>query len=226
MKVKVIIPVLIVILISVIFIWAEYQKNSNIKLDTVEIRDYQGQKLSSVNDFRENSIKGTQNINISEYQLEVTGMVQNPRNYTYQDVISHPNYEKVVTLYCVEGWDVTILWKGILVYDLIKEVQPLPGSKVVIFYAYDNYSTSFPLEYIRDNNILLAYKMNNATLPPERGYPFQLVAESKWGYKWIKWVTKIEITNKTDYKGYWESRGYSNIGNLSENYLEQLVNEQ
>jgi len=189
------------------------------KLDTVEVRDYQGQKLSSVNDFIENSIKGPQYINITDYRLEVTGTVQNPRNYTYQDVIGRPNYEKVVTLYCVDGWDVTILWKGILVYDLIKEAQPLPGSNVVIFHAYDNYSTSLPLEYLRGNQILLAYKMNNVTLPPERGYPFQLVAESSWGYKWIKWVTKIEISNNTDYQGYWEGRGYSKIGSLNEPFL-------
>ena len=42
-----------------------------------------------------------------------------------------------------------------------------------------------------DNNIMLAYKMNNVTLPAERRYPFELVAEDKWGYKWIKWVEKI-----------------------------------
>ncbi|MGZ7123684.1 MAG: molybdopterin-dependent oxidoreductase [Halobacteriota archaeon] len=189
------------------------------KLDTVEVRDYQGQKLSSVNDFVENSIKGPQYVNITDYRLEVTGMVQGPHNYTYQDVISQPNYEKVVTLYCVDGWDVTILWKGISVYDLINETRPLPGSNAVIFYAYDGYSTSLPLEYLRDNHILLAYKMNNVTLPAARGYPFQLVAESKWGYKWIKWVTKIEISNNTNYKGYWEGKGYSNIGNLDKSFL-------
>ena len=61
---------------------------------------------------------------------------------------------------------------------------------------------------------MIAYKMNNVTLPPERGYPFQLVAESKWGYKWIKWITAIELSNNHDYKGFWESRGYSNSGNL------------
>ncbi|MGZ4928190.1 MAG: molybdopterin-dependent oxidoreductase [Halobacteriota archaeon] len=189
------------------------------KLDTVEVRDYQGQKLSSVNDFVENSIKGPQYVNITDYRLEVTGMVQSPHNYTYQDVISQPNYEKVVTLYCVDGWDVTILWKGISVYDLINETRPLPGSNAVIFYAYDGYSTSLPLEYLRDNHILLAYKINNVTLPAARGYPFQLVAESKWGYKWIKWVTKIEISNNTNYKGYWEGKGYSNIGNLDKSFL-------
>jgi DMSO/TMAO reductase YedYZ molybdopterin-dependent catalytic subunit len=61
---------------------------------------------------------------------------------------------------------------------------------------------------------LLAYKINNLTLPPERGFPFQLVAEDKWGYKWIKWVTSIELSNDTNYKGFWEKQGYSNKGDF------------
>ena len=219
MKRKVIILALIVLVISVTFIWAEIQRTQTVKLSGVEVRNYQGQKLSSVNDFRENSINGPQYINTSDYHLEVTGMVQNPRNYTYQEVIDHQNYEKVVKLDCVEGWDVTILWQGILISDLLQEAKPLPGAKVVIFYAYDNYSTSFPIDYLQNNQIIMAYKMNNVTIPPERGYPFMLVAQSKWGYKWIKWITKIEVSNNTSYQGYWESRGYSDSGDLNQNYL-------
>jgi DMSO/TMAO reductase YedYZ molybdopterin-dependent catalytic subunit len=66
-----------------------------------------------------------------------------------------------------------------------------------------------------NNDILLAYKMNNVTLPPERGFPFQVVAEDKWGYKWVKWVTKIEISGDPNYKGYWESNGYDNNGDIT-----------
>lgn len=188
-------------------------------LDSVEVKNYKGEKLSSVNDFRENSIKGPQNVNISNYTLQITGKVQNPQNLTYKEVINRKNYEKVVTLDCVEGWSVTILWRGILVSELINESKPTPDGKTVIFYAVDGYSTSFPLDYLQKNNILMAYKMNNVTIPPERGFPFQLVAESKWGYKWIKWINKIEISNDTNYKGYWESRGYSNSGNLNESFI-------
>ncbi|MCK9151708.1 molybdopterin-dependent oxidoreductase [Methanobacterium alcaliphilum] len=187
-------------------------------LDSVQVKEYDGQKLSSVNDFRENSIKGPQNVTISNYTLQITGMVKNPKNFTYNQIIQHKNYEKVVTLNCVEGWSATILWRGVLVKDLINETDPSPNANTVIFYAVDGYSTSFPLNYIHDNNILLAYKMNNATLLPERGFPFQLVAESKWGYKWIKWINKIELSNDTNYKGYWESRGFSNSGNLNESF--------
>ncbi len=217
---KIVIIMVVVIVAAIIFVAAEYQKESStVKLSGVEVKDYQGQKLSSVNDFRENSIKGPQYINMSSYHLEVTGLVQNPRNYTYDEVLNNTAYQKVVELDCVEGWDVKILWQGVLISDLLKNAKPLPTGTTVIFYAYDNYTTSFPIEYLYDKQILLAYKMNNVTIPPERGYPFMVVAESKWGYKWIKWVTKIEVSNNTSYQGYWESRGYSNTGDLSQNFL-------
>ena len=61
----------------------------------------------------------------------------------------------------------------------------------------------------------MASKMNGVVLPPERGFPFQLVAEQKWGYKWIKWITKIELSSDTNYKGFWESRGYNDNGDLN-----------
>ena len=80
----------------------------------------------------------------------------------------------------------------------------------MIFRCADGYSTSLPLDYVVDRDILLAYKMNGVDLPPERGYPFQVVAEDKWGYKWAKWVTAIEVSNDTDFRGYWEQRGYDN----------------
>jgi DMSO/TMAO reductase YedYZ molybdopterin-dependent catalytic subunit len=216
---KIVVLLVILVAAGVVFAAAELQKDKTVKLSGVEVKNYQGQKLSSVNDFRENSIKGPQYINMSTYHLEVTGLVQNPRNYTYDEVLNHTSYQKVVTLDCVEGWDVTILWQGILISDILKDVKPLPSGTTVIFTAADNYTTSFPIDYLYNRQILLAYKMNNVTIPPERGFPFMVVAESRWGYKWIKWVTKIEVSNNTDYKGYWESRGYSNIGDLNQSFL-------
>jgi len=192
------------------------------ELEPVEIREYEGEKLSSVDDFRENSIKGPQSIDIETYQLEITGLVENPRSYTYDEVIEdYKHYKKVVTLDCVEGWSVNILWEGVLVRELIAESSPLPNTKVVIFHAYDGYTTSFPLDYIMNHDILMAYMMNEITIPPERGFPFQLVAESKWGYKWIKWITEIELSDDVNYRGYWESRGYSNTGDLDEGFFEE-----
>ena len=190
------------------------------ELKPTEIRQYEGEKLSSIDDFRENSIKGPQDIDMEGYQLKITGLVENTANYTYDEVINHyKHYKKLVTLNCVEGWSVDILWEGILVKELIAKSRPLLDTKIVIFHAYDGYTTSFPFEYIMNNDILMAYRMNEVDIPPERGHPFQLVAESKWGYKWIKWITEIELSDDVDYKGYWESRGYSDTGDLDKDFF-------
>ncbi len=191
------------------------------ELEAVEIREYQGERLSSVNDFRENSIKGPQYIDIEDYRLNITGLVDNPQTYTYDEVVSKNQlYKKVVTLDCVEGWSATILWEGPLVRGLLEEAGPQADARIVIFHAQDGYTTSMPIEYITDNDIIIAYKMNDIALPVERGFPFQLVAESKWGYKWIKWITEIELSDDVDYEGYWESRGYSNSGDLDEGFFD------
>jgi len=184
---------------------------------SVEIRSYQGQDLSAIANVPENAINGTQYINTTDYRLTVTGLVANTTVSTYSEVLdSHEHYEKVVTLNCVEGWSATILWEGVRVSDLIRDAGINPQANTVIFHATDGYTTSFPLSYVMDNNIILADKMNNVTLDPEHGYPFRLVAEDKWGYKWIKWVNEIELSDNPDYLGYWEQRGYSNSGNLNE----------
>jgi len=192
----------------------------NFELDAVELREYQGKPLSSIYDFRENSIKGPQYLKRENYRLLVSGLVNNTYTLTYDEIITSFNStKKVITLFCVEGWEVKILWEGVMVKELLELAQPLPEAKTIIFYAYDGYATSFPMEYIIDNKIIMAYKINNVTIPPERGFPFQLVAESKWGYKWIKWITSIEISDNTNYRGYWESRGYSNNANINKNFF-------
>jgi DMSO/TMAO reductase YedYZ molybdopterin-dependent catalytic subunit len=189
-------------------------------LPGTEVREYEGEDLSSINDFRENSILGPQYIDIDNYRLQITGLAQNLTSYSYPEIINgFSNYDKVVELNCVEGWSVKILWEGIRVKDILDKAGPKPEAKVVIFHAYDGYTTSFPIEYIVNNNILMAYKMNDVTIPPERGFPFELVAESKWGYKWIKWITEIELSDNINYKGYWEERGYSNSGDLEGSYF-------
>jgi len=217
--------VAVIVVAAVIFIIpgisAGQSAGSPTPLAPVEVRSYQGQDLSSINDFRENSIAGPQHVNISTYQLTVTGLTNRTVNYTYDQVLAKfPHYSKVVTLHCVEGWDVTILWEGVQVRDILNNAGIDPRANTVVFTAADGYTTSFPLTYFTQQDILMAYRMNNVTLPAERGYPFQLVAEDKWGYKWIKWIEKIELTDDPSYQGYWEERGYSNSGDLNQSFYQ------
>jgi len=228
MNSRMLVTVLVLAILAIVFVMVVVNpvlqraslSNGTKQLAAVEIRSYQGKDLSSINDFHENSILGPQHINESDYRLTVTGLTKNTTVSTYHEVLdNHQHYTKVVTLFCVEGWDVTLKWDGVLVRDLINEAGVDPRANTVIFHAHDGYTTSFPLSYIMNRDIIMAYAMNNVTLPAERGYPFELVAEDKWGYKWIKWIEKIELSDDPSYKGYWEQRGYSNSGDLNGSYF-------
>jgi DMSO/TMAO reductase YedYZ molybdopterin-dependent catalytic subunit len=132
-------------------------------------------------------------------------------NYTYAEVVDNfQAHEEVVPIICVEGWSATVLWQGVSVSDLLQHAGVSPKANTLIFYAADGYSTALPLSYVEQNNIIIAYKMNNVTLPTQAGFPFILVAQNQYGYKWIKWLTEIDVSNNTGYLGYWESRGYPN----------------
>lgn len=179
-------------------------------LGTIEVGSYKGKQLDKVASEPENSIKGPQHIDPKLYRLTVSGKVKTPLSLTYDEVIAMPSFQKVTTLNCVEGWSKTYLWQGVRVEDLLARAGYDPAAKVVIFTSADGYSTSLPLDYVVGRQILLAYKMNGVVMPPERGFPFQVVAEDRLGYKWAKWVTGIEVSDDANYQGYWEQRGYDN----------------
>jgi DMSO/TMAO reductase YedYZ molybdopterin-dependent catalytic subunit len=129
-------------------------------------------------------------------------------------VLNHTPSKIVVTLNCVEGWSAKILWEGILLADLFDEVKVRPSANTVIFHCADGYTTSMPLQTIVHSHLIIAYKANGVTLTPELGFPFQFVAEDKFGYKWAKWITGIELSDDVNYRGYWEMAGYSNEGDV------------
>ena len=138
-------------------------------------------------------------------------MVNNPINYTYDEVINNFNStQQVATLSCVEGWSITMLWQGVPISELLDQAGASPNATTLIFLASDGYSTSLPISYVNQNNILIAFKMNNVTFTAQTGWPFFLVAKNQYGYKWIEWITEINVSNNSNYLGYWESRGYPN----------------
>lgn len=175
-----------------------------------EIRDYKGVRLDPSIGPRDNSIEGIQRVEMENYVLTVKGMVENETEFTYEEVLEFPHMEKLITLYCVEGWDATILWKGVRITDLLDEAELKPEGKILIFRCYDGYTTSLPLEEILDKDMMLAFSSNGEVLSEPLGYPFIVVAEDKLGYKWARWLVEIEVSDEVDYEGTWERRGYDN----------------
>ena len=175
-----------------------------------EIMEYQGARLDPAVGPRDNSINGVQQVDIETYTLVINGLVDTPQELTYDEVLALPEHERLITLHCVEGWDATILWKGVLLQDLMDLAGVQPEAVTVIFSAVDGYTTSLPLQTILDKQLILAYDANGIPLPAEMGYPFIVVAEDKLGYKWARWVDKITLSDDTNYEGFWEGVGYSN----------------
>ncbi|HCX64655.1 MAG TPA: oxidoreductase [Eubacteriaceae bacterium] len=175
-----------------------------------EVREYQGANLDPAIGPNDNSINGVQYLDIEQYTLKVHGLVEDPVELNYDEVLALDPYERLIALYCVTGWDATILWEGVLLEEVMELAGIQAEANTVIFHSADGYTTSLPLEQILQNDLILAYSSNGLYLPPELGYPFMVVAEDKLGYKWARWVTEIELSDDEDYMGYWESRGYSN----------------
>ena len=132
-----------------------------------EITEYQGARLDPAVGPRDNSISGVQQVDIENYELKITGLVNHSVSLTYEDVLALDNYQRLITLYCVEGWDATILWEGALLEDIINLAGVKDEVNTVIFKAVDGYTTSLPLDQIINNQLILAYNANEIALPPE-----------------------------------------------------------
>ena len=146
-------------------------------------------------------------VNIDDWTLTVDGNVNHNLNFTYSNFTSQPSQEELATIACVEGPTGTAIWKGVSVKDLLEMADVKSGTIDIIFYAVDNYSSSLTLEQATADNVLLAYEMNGESLPEAQGYPLRLVAPNHWGYKWVKWIDRVEVVTY-DHIGYWESRGW------------------
>lgn len=182
-----------------------------------EATEFQGHKLTPISQQRNNALAGTQHIDQATYKLTVNGLVNKPLTLTYADLQAYPQEDRLMDLNCVEGWSFTAKWTGPSLNAIFADAGVKPEAKIVIFYTTDDSAgySSLDLSYIQQNDIIIALKDNDITLPAERGFPFQVVAMSKYGYKWAKWITRIELSDNTSFRGYWEMQGYNNNADIN-----------
>lgn len=185
------------------------QSPTSSSLPEIETKEFLNITLTPLSSQGNNAIEGTQHLNKSTYRLIVKGLVDKELNMSYLELLKLSAYSQVAYMPCVEGWGFTAKWTGFRVEDLLNLAELTPNATYVVFHSSDGYSTGLPLEYLRNNKVLIAYGINDVTLSPERGFPLQLVAVNKFGYKWAKWITSMEVVDN-EVAGYWESRGYSN----------------
>ncbi len=169
-----------------------------------------GIDTSSCN-WKENTIDPQDLVSIlNSWSLRVDGLVNNPVTYSFNDLLNLTRYNQTADFHCVEGWSVPgVPWNGFHLNTLIDIVDPLPGSSHITFYAIgDHYKESIPIETARDTKTMMAFGINDSTIPLKHGFPLRLVIPDKYGYKSAKYIYRIEFTDEP-VTGFWESYGYS-----------------
>lgn len=147
--------------------------------------------------------------NADTYRLTIDGLVGKPLTLTMSDILQLPAVAETRFYQCVTGWTVPHAhWTGVRLSHLLDLVQPQATAQALTFYSFDGvYTESLTMAQARHSDVLLAYKLMNKPLARSQGAPLRLVVPGMYGYKFIKWVDRVELVQKP-IDGYWERNGY------------------
>ncbi|HEY2271550.1 MAG TPA: molybdopterin-dependent oxidoreductase [Jatrophihabitantaceae bacterium] len=160
--------------------------------------------------FRFYSVTGSVPTRTAEsYRLTVSGLVEHVETFRIADLEAMPQTKLVDDFQCVTGWRVLgVQWAGVRLSELLDRAGPMPAATAVRFYSFDGtYTESMTLQEARRPDVLVALQMLGSAVTHEHGGPVRMYAASMYGYKSIKWLSRIELTHG-EQLGYWETRGY------------------
>ena len=184
-------------------------KNANLTELENKVRADEKTGITNTDEFFSVSYNGVPEVDIEKYELTVDGLVEEPVSLSYNDLKNLLQKEEKETLTCIALISAKGVWEGVPLKTVLEKVGVKNRATYVVFYAADGYSSAIPLENAMKENVILAVKLNGEILTPKHGFPLRLVYPGYYGYKWVKWINHIKVVNY-EYKGYWETRGYSN----------------
>ena len=153
----------------------------------------------------------SKNFKASPWTVQVGGMVQNPKTYSMEDLLKFDQKDRIYRLRCVEAWSMVIPWTGFQLSDLLNQVQPMASAKYVAFTTLMDpaqfpgqndllypwpYKEGLRLDEAMQRLTILATGLYGHPLPNVDGAPIRLVVPWKYGFKSIKAIVKIELTDK------------------------------
>ncbi len=145
------------------------------------------------------------------WSVEVGGLVQKPRTFALEDLLKFESVERIYRFRCVEGWSMVIPWVGFPLSKLLAMVEPMSQATHVAFETYydvkqmpESRFAGIDLPYVEGLRLdeamhpltLLATGLYGKTMPNQNGAPVRLVVPWKYGFKSIKSVVKITLTDK------------------------------
>ena len=145
-----------------------------------------------------------------QWRLEVGGLVENPKSFSWEEFSCLPQFEDVSDFHCVTTWSkFDVRWSGVAFFTLADIVRPKPETKYVLFGSHDDYTTNVRIEDVMDDDALIASQYDGQPLPREHGGPVRIVIPKLYAWKSAKFIRSIEFSAE-DKPGFWEVRGYSN----------------
>jgi DMSO/TMAO reductase YedYZ molybdopterin-dependent catalytic subunit len=143
------------------------------------------------------------------YRLTVAGAVENQLSLTWDEVMQLPQASQTTDFHCVTGWSVgNVHWTGVRLQALWDMAKPTSDAKYANFISLEQpYVDTLTLEQTRLPDVMLAHSMGGEPLSRAHGAPMRLVIPEMYGYKNVKWLTRIDLVPSLN-AGFWEQRGY------------------
>ena len=148
------------------------------------------------------------------WDLSVVGATSDggSTRWTYEQVMSLPQVDVVADFHCVTKFTrLDIRWTGVRAVDIVRAAPPDRGVTHVLVWAERGYSANLRLSDLMHDDAIFAHTQGGQPLSPEHGWPLRLVVPHLYGWKGPKWVRGFEYLT-TDRRGFWEQRGYHNVG--------------
>lgn len=147
-----------------------------------------------------------------QVRITVTGRVHQRRVLGLTDLQTLPEVTVVADLHCVTRWSrLDNAWTGVRVRDVLQLARPRSEATHVVVSGLPAYSANLDLEVLGGDDVLLAWAHDGRALPAAHGGPLRLVVPSRYGWKSVKWITELRLVDR-DVPGYWEERGYHDVG--------------
>jgi DMSO/TMAO reductase YedYZ molybdopterin-dependent catalytic subunit len=137
--------------------------------------------------------------NFKNWRVEVDGMVSKPSSFSLADLKSFPARTQITQLICEEGWNFIAEWVGVPLSHILNLVGALPQAAFVHYYSIQrNWRQSIDMVDALHPQTLLTYGMNGDDISMGHGAPVRLCIPRQLGYKSVKFITRLTITDRLD----------------------------
>jgi DMSO/TMAO reductase YedYZ molybdopterin-dependent catalytic subunit len=140
--------------------------------------------------------KGLQASGFADWRFSIDGMVARPASYSLADLKSFPLRSQITEVVCEEGWSYVAEWIGTPLSEVLKASEVLPQARYVVYFSIDpDWWESIDMADAQHPQTLLAWAMNDGDLPVAFGGPLRLRVPRQLGYKSVKFISRVMVTD-------------------------------